>query len=167
MKLSRQAKLAYAAGLIDGEGCISISKKVIRNGKYAGSSQSNYGLAVVVTQRDGKIVDWLYGNFGGSIYLHWKGTPTGWSHEWVLQYKNAAAFLKQILPFLVYKTPQAQIAVRFQDRMTASANKKLSEHEFQVRHKMYEEIGALKHIAEFSKHPNVQKRVSVAGVTTK
>jgi hypothetical protein len=165
MKMSQQTKLAYAAGIIDGEGCICIYQKKIRNGKYAGILK-NYHLQVIVTQKDGKLIDWLIGNFGGSAYLHWKGTPTGYSHEWVLNYQNAAKFLKQILPFLIYKKSQAEVAIRFQGRINVG-QMKLNEHELSIRQKLYEEISRLKHISTYSQQPNIQKRINDAALTTK
>ncbi len=165
MKKSNQTKLSYAAGILDGEGCITINKKKIRNGNYKGLFD-NYYLSVIVTQKDGKIVDWLYGNFGGCIYLHWKGTKTGYSHEWVLNYQNAASFLKQILPFLTYKKPQAEVAIRFQSRINVGQTH-LNEHELNIRKKIYEELSSLKHISTYSKHPNIQKKINNAALTTK
>jgi len=165
MKKDKQTILAYAAGMIDGEGCICVYKKKIRNGKYAGILQ-NYHLQVIVTQKDGRIIDWLIGNFGGSAYLHWKGTNTGYSHEWVLNYQKAAEFLRQILPFLIYKKPQAEIAIRFQERIKVG-KMKLSEHELSIRNNFYEELKKLKHIATYSKQPNIQNKVNSAALTTK
>ena len=159
MKRTKENKLAYAAGIIDGEGCISIYKKPIRNGQYQGKL-TNYHLTVVVTQKDGKMVDWLYGNFGGSVSLHKKWERPDekcWTHEWTLNYQNAANFLKQVLPFLVSKKKQAEIAIRFQSRMTFG--KKLSEHELDLRAEIADEIKKEKRQYTFSKHENVQRRV--------
>lgn len=165
MKKSKQSILAYAAGLIDGEGCICIYRKKIRNGKYAGILK-NYHLQVIVTQKDGKIIDWLLGNFGGSVYLHWKGTNTGYSHEWVLNYQKAAKFLKQILPFLIHKKTQAEIAIRFQERINIG-KMHLNEYELSIRDKFYQDIGALKKIYTYSKQLNIQNKVNSAALTTK
>jgi hypothetical protein len=165
MKISRQTKLAYAAGIIDGEGCISIYRcRVFGNGIYGGKIK-NYRMKVIVTQKDGKIVDWLVGNFGGAIYLHWKGTKTGYSHEWVISHQKASTFLKQILPFLIYKKPQAEIAIRFQERIKYGVE--LNEHELLERDNLCEEIGKLKTISTYSKQPNIQRRVNNAALTTK
>ncbi len=165
MKMNKQVKLAYAAGVIDGEGCISIYRcKVFGNGVYGGKIK-NYRMKVVLTQKDGRIIDWFIGNFGGTTYLHWKGTKTGYSHEWVISDQKASNFLKQIFPFLIYKKPQAEIAIRFQERMKWGV--KLSEHELSERNNFYEEIGKLKTVSIYSKHPNIQKRVNNAALTTK
>ena len=160
MKQNKATKLAYAAGIVDGEGCISIYSKSIRNGQYKGILK-NYHLTVVVTQKDGKLVDWLFGNFGGSVSLHKKWERLDekcWMHEWTLNYQNASRFLKQILPFLIIKKKQAEIAIRFQDRL--GYGKKLSEHELELREKFYQEIRSEKTKYTFSNHPNVQRRVS-------
>jgi len=170
MKMNRQTKLAYAAGVIDGEGCISIYRcRVFGNGIYGGRIK-NYRMKVNITQKDGRIIDWFVGNFGGTAYLHWKGTKTGYSHEWVISHQKASAFLKQILPFLIYKKPQAEIAIRFQDRIKQrmSCNeRRLNEHELAERNNLCEEIGKLKTISTYSKQPNIQRRVNNAALTTK
>lgn len=179
MKISNQAKCGYAAGIVDGEGSICIRrKKILGNGPKAGQIQ-NYYMSVTVTQKDGKLIDWLLGNFSGSTYLHWKGTNTGWSHEWILNHNKAKDFLKRIFPFLVYKKNQAELAIRFQERLDVFNNRKrernelgqfpkgttgLSDHELETRKKMFEELKALKHIHEFSKAPNVQKRVQEGSI---
>ena len=166
MKKSKQSILAYAAGMVDGEGCICIYKKKIRN-KIV-DLRKNFHLQVIVTQKDGRIIDWLIGNFGGSAYLHWKGSPTGYSHEWVLNHTNALKFLKQIEPFLIYKKNQAQIGIRFQERINTAGNRyKLTDHELEIRNSLYEEIKRLKIVKVYSKQPNIQNKVNNAALTTK
>ena len=161
MKKSKQAILAYAAGIVDGEGCISIYRKPFRNGPFKGSDSSNYHLTVVVTQKDGKLVDWLYGNFGGSVSLlkKWERPDEKcWMHNWTLNYQKASEFLKDIMPFLVIKKKQAEIAIKFQGRM--GYGEKMTTHEIETRQKMHEEMRIQKRTYEFSKHPNVQKRAN-------
>jgi hypothetical protein len=115
----------------------------------------------VVTQKDGKLMDWLYGNFGGSVGLHKKWERPDekcWMHEWTLNYQNASEFLKDILPFLVIKKKQAEIAIRFQGRIGYGS--KITEREISIRQTFYEDIKQQKKNYTFSKHPNVQKKVN-------
>lgn len=160
MKRTKENKLAYAAGIIDGEGCISIYKKSFRNGKFKGTDARNYHLTVVVTQKDGKMMDWLYGNFGGSISLHKKWDRPEqkcWAHEWTLNYQKAADFLKQILPYIVAKKRQAEIAIQFQSRITYG--KRITQHELDTRTALADELKREKKNYSFSENHNVQRRV--------
>lgn len=159
MKKSKQAVLAYAAGILDGEGCICIVRKRISGGPNHGKIQ-NYFMTVVISQKDGKLMDWLVGNFGGSVYMHFKSTKTGWTHEWSLNHNKAADFLKSLLPFLVLKKRQAEIAIRYQTRIKAGV--KLTEHELETKRLIAEELRAQKGVYTFSKQPNVQKRLTDA-----
>src|SRR3990167_3559029 len=112
MKQTKEIKLAYTAGFLDGEGCIRISKRNPRNGR-----RISYNLSVVIYQKDGEIMDWLYGNFGGMVYLKNKGDKSdNWIYEWRVTEVKAYQFLKTLLPFLKYKKKQAELAIQFQQR---------------------------------------------------
>lgn len=157
MKKDKQTKLAYAAGIIDGEGCIRI---VTRKPRYGRSAQ--HSLMLQVAQKDGILMDWLYGVFGGMIYLKNKKTDgTDWIYEWRVMDNKAAEVLKQVLPLLTVKRKQAELALRFQTHKTGAGNygdgryKPLSENELQLREKLAQEISELKRQYQKSKNPNV------------
>src|SRR4051812_37412335 len=65
--------LAYVAGLIDGEGSISIG--VSRD--HPGRATPNYWLQVSVTNTDRTLIDWLLTSFGGhtSSNSHYHDAP--------------------------------------------------------------------------------------------
>lgn len=152
---------------MDGEGSICIRRK-----RY-NERTNNYYMSVMVTQKDGRLIDWLIGNIGGSTYLHWKGTPTGWSHEWIVNHNKAKEFLKSILPFLTIKKRQAELAIRFQERVNVFKRRHerdsegkflpkrivVGEHELEKRKELFEELKAQKKKYQFSKAPNIQRRI--------
>lgn len=113
MKQSKISRYAYAAGLIDGEGCIRIEKRKARNNR-----SDNYFLSICLYQKDGRMVDWLFGNFGGKVYsvimppgkINENG---GTIYQWRILNRKALEFLKKILPFLTVKKSQAEIGIRF------------------------------------------------------
>lgn len=157
MKKDKQAILAYAAGIIDGEGCIRIVTRKPRNGK-----STQHSLMLQVAQKDGILMDWLYGVFGGMVYLKNKKTDgTDWIYEWRVMENKAAEVLKQILPFLTVKKHQAELGLRFQTHKTGAGNygdgrfKPLSEHELHLRDNLAKEISELKKEYRKSKNPNV------------
>ena len=157
MKKDKQAILAYAAGIIDGEGCIRI---VVRKPRNRRSTQ--HSLILQVAQKDGILMDWLYGNFGGMVYLKNKRTDgSDWIYEWRVMERKAAEVLKQVMPFLTVKKRQAELGLRFQTHKTGAGNygdgryKPLSEHELKLREKLAQEISQAKKEYLKSKNPNV------------
>ncbi len=101
----------YAAGLVDGEGCISISKS-----KRKGYKNYQFYLKVVITNTNKDILNLFQEQFGGSVLnrshgkKHW--TP---AYNWQLTCRQAESFLKLILPFLYIKKEEAKVALQFQD----------------------------------------------------
>ena len=91
----KKTDLAYTAGIIDGEGCIYISK------------QSN----------DEWLCQWLKFTWGGSIYrIEPKKERWSIAWDWTIQTNQAYIFLKTILPYLQLKRQQAEIAIKFQEK---------------------------------------------------
>jgi len=113
MKLS----LEYVAGLVDGEGCISL----IKSGKSKNSvSVRRYPRVVVTNTHFGVLL--LAEQFGGRVYVHQRPgevTKTGVRaskpcFNWQTGSKQARDLLTAILPFLVIKQAKAK-AVPAQD----------------------------------------------------
>lgn len=95
--------LAWAAGIIDGEGSI---------GAYTQGNSTNI-LSVTVGSTDFRMVQKLYDMFGGHLreanpcasgrtFWHWKATA-----------KCATSMLQLVLPYLVTKREQAEVALVF------------------------------------------------------
>lgn len=95
--------LAYAAGVMDSDGSISI--RVSRRGANA-----EYHFAVAkVGQCDPVVVYWLKEMFGGSVQVSERRGSI--FYDWVVASRLAAAFLQQVLPYLKIKRAQAELAV--------------------------------------------------------
>jgi hypothetical protein len=99
---------AYAAGFVDGEGCIAIVRSFMpRSDRYG------YGVHVVVANRDRGVLDWMRGTWGGWVVavstrqgrarpsFTWRA-PTGLS---------AKPFLTGLRPWLRIKGPQCDNAL--------------------------------------------------------
>ncbi|GAI94911.1 unnamed protein product, partial [marine sediment metagenome] len=90
-----EVDLAYAAGLFDGEGCISISRK--QRGRY-------FDLICRVGICDKEVPTLLQKQFGGSVYeSHRDGLKTSW--QWTVCSKNALSFLEAVCGHLRIKKP--------------------------------------------------------------
>ena len=120
----KKTDLAYTAGIIDGEGWISLS----RNGGAKGDK--SISLIVGVENTNEWLIRWLYFAFGGNFKAKRIRAPQrqpiwGWS----LSAKKALVFLKQVYPYLNIKKPQADIAIKFQEGKTKRQCRRLSEGE--------------------------------------
>jgi|SRR5439155_26390549 len=99
---------AYAAGFVDGEGCIAVVRSFeAKRGRY------QYGVQVVVANRDRDVLTWMRDTWGGWVVAVSKGQeraraswtwrcPTGLS---------ARPFLTGIEPWLRIKGPQCRNAL--------------------------------------------------------
>jgi hypothetical protein len=104
---------AYAAGFVDGEGCIAVVRSFVPNrGRF------QYGVNVVVTNRDRDVLDWMRSLWGGWVVAtpqkaraqsswNWR-SPTG---------IQAKPFLKGIRPWLRIKSQQCDNALAMADLM--------------------------------------------------
>ena len=92
----------YTAGIIDGDGCISIGCK--RNKKYA--------LSVQVVNTNYNLMKYLKETWGGGISKHttnrrkWKD-----SYMWSSSLINLSGFLKEISPYLKLKKSKQKLAL--------------------------------------------------------
>lgn len=131
--------LAYLAGFIDGEGCITILRRFKKNK----SKNYNYYAVISVGQKDGEIMDILKDNFKGNIH-HVKRDG---SYIWTATDKMASDCIRQLLPFLRYKKPQAEIALQLYDpTIIRKKFNTISPEELQKRELLYEEIRRLKRV---------------------
>lgn len=106
------AQLAYTAGIIDGEGCISIIKNTTYRHKLC-----RFYLSVSVGNTNEWLILWLKDAYGGSIV---QTPPKKVQHKPVLSWrvsgKLAIEFLELIAPYLQLKKLQAEVAIKFQKR---------------------------------------------------
>lgn len=102
---------AYAAGLFDGEGYVGIDSVCISSGKR---KIAHLGLRVVISQKDGAIMDWLKENFGGNVYRQ-RNADKYYIHRWRIHSTKALDFLKFILPYSIIKKQQIGFAISFHE----------------------------------------------------
>lgn len=138
---------AYCAGLIDGEGCISIGKQYSQPKRLL-QRRHYYNLAVIVVTKDEHLTKWLYGNYGGTVNVVTRG---GWQRRgvykrWVVHSVRAQGVLKDILPYLILKKDQARTAIEFQN--------------WKSRHRHEQNFDRAK-ADEFYQRLKLQKRASV------
>jgi hypothetical protein len=93
-----EAELAYIAGFFDGEGCIS-----------AVADRRGYvSVRLNISQKFDIPLLFIQARFGGNIRWH-RGTVWHWE-----AYGDAALnMLRALLPYLMLKRPQAELAIEF------------------------------------------------------
>lgn len=112
--LSSETDLAYAAGIIDGEGCIGVYGYVrpsIALGK-------RYSLTVRVSMVDSEPPTFLHETFGGYLgHLHCPSRQKNnqrAQYYWCIAAQKARQFLIVVLPYLRARRKQAEVAIEFQ-----------------------------------------------------
>lgn len=106
------AELAYAAGLIDGEGCIG----VYNTRPKASTKAAHFQSTVRVCMKTPEPILWLWDRWPFQREIaKTKGGPTkpGPYFTWQARNKQAEEFLQQVRPFLVLKGPQADVLLEF------------------------------------------------------
>lgn len=111
------AELAYAAGFIDGEGCIHISERSAY-WQHLGKKTRYTGFfgAVKVSQNVKEPLEMLQRLFGGNVRLrdHPGKDNRRWNHyEWEAPRSVVADTLEAILPYLIVKHCEAELAIPF------------------------------------------------------
>jgi len=152
MKMDKKSRIAYAAGIIDGEGYIGI--KVYKPSKNNGTINYTYLPRIVIKMNSGEIMDFFHGTFGGAVNLvPQKDSGYFPGFAWELCGSSATKVLKKLLPFLRTKKKQAEAAIRLQSRIDVGKIKghrrgsPLSENEVMIRKKIHEEV---KHLNKYA-----------------
>lgn len=110
-----ETERAYLAGLIDGEGTISILKTV--NGKGC----ENFIASVEVSNTDIRMIRWMKEKFGGNVILsNKKRSREGkWRPLYRIVYRghNVEKILNLVVPYLQLKSRNAELALELRSRM--------------------------------------------------
>jgi len=99
--------LAYAAGIIDGEGCVQY---------IAHRPKDRIGVRgyvrVSVGNTDLRLIGWLYEHFEGHVTSRPKQKQAHkQSYDWVIASNKAIEFLKTVIPYMVIKKERSQYLV--------------------------------------------------------
>jgi len=108
-----QDQLAYMAGIIDGEGSISIDvQSPNKTRKY-----HYYSIRMNIINTNLELMEWLVKNFGGNLYKNRKVEKRKQVYKWSIYSRKAAEILQQTLPYMIVKKPHAIILIEFMDSM--------------------------------------------------
>lgn len=102
------SELAYLAGMVDGDGSITLHMRA------AGSLR----LRLYVGNTNEALIHWLHEHFGGDISLNvhrgsgtWDATKHKQMHHWRIERDAAVELLSALIPFLLVKRAVAEVAI--------------------------------------------------------
>jgi hypothetical protein len=133
------AELAYAAGMLDGEGNLHFT-----------IWKDSYMPLITITNTDQRLMDWLIAHFGGRVHIRRRHDPRHKSAlDWRLHGKHAAAFARVVLPYLVLKREQAALLISYYDQGTFHwGSRPLPDDVRERRRLMHEAMKMLNHRGE-------------------
>lgn len=140
----------YVAGLFDGEGYVRIAKWEKPNSRHV---RYQVFLGIGMTHRP--IIEALHKEYGGSLNQNrhdLRSKKHRIQFTWTISSRGAVEFLNRVLPFLVVKKDEADIALKLQEHIDANPYKSVGpvalrdNHEKIIAHreKLYLAITALK-----------------------
>ena len=133
--MARGNKLSYIAGIIDGEGCLSIHKTKHKNRKGFGLS---YQIVVSVEMCSKKIINILFNEFGGSMGTRIRDKKWKRTYSWRISSNKAKEFLIMILPYLIEKKPQAELLIECQENVISVwKGYRFNQQDVSIREKYY------------------------------
>jgi len=100
--------LAYAAGIVDGEGCIGIFRRVNRQA---------FRTHITVAMCELAVPEFLFQIFGGSLSKHERlfRPNAREQYVWLVAAQKAAECARAILPYLRIKQAQAENLIELQE----------------------------------------------------
>ena len=131
-----ETEKAYLAGMIDGEGCITISC----------SKDRYFAMFIVLTGTHlGHIKHCAEIVGAGSMRSVKKEFPHADMHNWIVSSTEAQEFLEAILPYLFLNKEQAEVAIKFQREVSLDKyNKYLSKSVIKKRKAYLDHLQQLK-----------------------
>lgn len=137
-------KIAYFAGIVDGEGCLSITRP---NGKHT------YIPSVIIFNTNSDIIHWVQDNFGGTAYYNqyppsirkMGGKPV---NRWITTMNSCMDIVRLVYPYLIIKKRQADVMLRFaptidRNHLPNGRWAKLSDENLAIREACYWDMRAL------------------------
>ena len=129
---------AYIAGLIDGEGCITIIRQ--DQSKHSPKHKSpSYRLAVFIYNTNKNMMNWLQDKIDGHrFYKRAKSPQHKDLYSINISAKTAEKFLVDIQPYIIAKSEQVKLALELQNLV--NTYKKYRQHNFPGEPLIQEEI---------------------------
>ena len=136
--MDHNEKLAYVAGIMDGEGCFSI---------YHNKPLDRHFITIDIYNSCIELLKWLSENFPGEareIKAPSKKIHTNWKPQYIWRSNNrhTLQFLRDIFPFLLVKKKQCELAIQFRESFGPNG-RILSPETRELRRRLYDEMKVL------------------------
>jgi len=151
MSLMSKTTAAYVAGLIDGEGSISITR--VKKSECTRGITHSCRIRITMSWKAKDLIYWLKNSFGGYISFRDRGQEKNSqdAYEWCIsREKQVLPFILKVSPYLKLKKPQAELLRAFLKTFTPFNESsyiqnvkgkcrytELKEEVFQLREKMF------------------------------
>ena len=96
--------LLYLAGIVDGEGCVSVTY---------GTKSGHERIRLTVSNSDRHLIDWLTSRIGGSVSKNKTKRNRKPAYHWEIYANKAFIVLTLLLPYLKLKKRQAELCLQF------------------------------------------------------
>jgi hypothetical protein len=141
---------ARLAAYVDGEGTIMIAKSVTKTCR----KHPNYVLTLIVANTDPRLICWLSDTFTGySTFSHSAGSRLSIEKgvvkrkvcfSWRQYEERAAEIIRHIIPYLIMKREQAEIALAYREiRKAGSKGRRLNAGDLEVREELRQKMRSL------------------------
>ena len=128
--------LVYAAGIVDGEGQVTIDKSTRPR-----MVNPSYSVYAKVYNTNKVLTDYLLATFGGSSSTEPSKHPNHKDeHQWTLYGNRAMNFLIDILPFLRLKNKQAELCITLQKIINSE---RIDNNNRDIRENLYQQVKTL------------------------
>jgi len=150
----KDTDLAYMAGIVDGEGCLYISKIPKKIGD--GYVSEHYRGLLKIDNTDKSLIEWLDNIFSGTCSAKIRVTSSRkFEREvfsWIATGDRLLDLCEQILPYLVIKKKHCENMIKFRKSYTNQiGSNKVSEESLLIRQQCLEESRKLN--SRFHLHP--------------
>jgi hypothetical protein len=102
--------IIYAAGIIDGEGSISIE---IQKREYGVRKVDYYAIRLVVINTNLELMNWLLSSFGGALGKRKSIVNRRQVYTWSIHSLNASNLLSECYPYMIVKKSHAEAVIQF------------------------------------------------------
>jgi hypothetical protein len=150
-----EIELNFIAGIVDGEGTISISKRTYRD--------TDYSTSVVISNTNLDLLKYVRNitKLGNLRVSRNSRENYKKQYELMLRRYEYKKFLIPILSYLVIKTRQAELVLQYISLRKASRGHSLTDEEIEIRENIYREIKSLNrkgqtYLEEVEKFPKLQ-----------
>ena len=126
-------KLAYLAGIIDGEGCFYIGH--IRQGKYG--TRQQWHAKIQISSCDKVLIDWLREHFTGCSQNQYRWTSKKAFYRavyhWSIGGEALDYFLPLLEPFLIIKNKHCKVMMEIRKTFRNRGSQRLSKEDLELR----------------------------------